>query len=1505
MIVPVSIVAIVMALLAVPMVQTFIAKKASNYLTEISGFKITIQKLRLNLLNQDVLLKGLKIIDRQGNKMVDLEEFSTDFDLFGTIEGKNIYLDKFFLHNGEVNLIVNPKNKELNIQEFIDTIDSLTAPKQKKPRKKGERAAVFLIDEIFLDEITLSYNDPRQDSIKNGFDYGHFKFQHMDGYVQKLLIVADTVSFEAENLQALDKKSGLDIRNLNTKFLHNKRSIQFNNLYVEVNNSILQDSLIFNFESIKDMGNFNEKVRIEARLDSTIIHTHDLALFAPALHKYDDFWHLSGNFSGTVNNFNFTTFNLKFGKHTSLNGDMGIEGLPNVESVLASIQIEPNSVIHTPDLQQYLEDATINEYVQKFGDVTIQGRFDGYPQDFKAKAKLQTALGNADLDAYLIQKENQLPAYQGTIALQDFNTGALTNQSAVGKISMNGNIKGKGFTFETLDTHFDGEVASLEALNYTYQNINLDGNFKNKFFEGKVKSLDNNAQLNLEGTIDFNKPKPELKFNSEVTNLDFKKLGFIPEDLVFRGFIHTQSKGLNIDDFEGDVLLRDADITYRKKSLHMDSLVVSSQKNEYGYSFFDVYSNYFKVNVVGKYNLSQLSSTVSGFFSELFLGIKNQKDAQNNYYAQKKKQKSQNTSLDYEITILDIKPILNLIDTSMYISPDSHFKGVLVGGDSARFTFKSMKPIQTLEFGSYAFYRNTLQFEAYKQGLNENITAELNLYSSTQHLGSVETEKLTLNAIWLDGIIDFRTRIKQKESSNEADIQGHITLDTNKTIVEFDESNVKLLESVWKFEPSRKITLFTNENGKVVFDNFMLSNANQEIVFNGMIAANNPDEKLNIDIDAFQLSTLNTILSGKKIKGILDAHLTIEDVYEEIKINANFKADSVDVNKFYVGNIKGRSNWNNEKQLMELETSIYHKKDYVFFLDGTYQPRQDNLNLSAKIRKAEINMAEPFINEYVSKLEGTVSGDVNITGKLAEPDLNGSVTFNKAKFKVNYLGSVYETSSTINISKNELSFRNFRLFDEEREKGMATLNGRVYHDKFQYFFIELGADFEKFTLLNTKETENALYYGKAVGSGKLMIQGEPADMYIKVDAKTNKGTKLYLPLDGYSEVGDANYFQFVDFQKDKIIDTTKQNTSTSPIKTINLSGLQMDMNLDVTEDAEFQILLDRQTGDIMEGKGRGLMQISIDKRGNFGIWGDYNIIAGSYNFTLKNLMNKKFNIRPNSKIYFEGDVYEAYMDVKASYDANTSFTAFLADNEITPETSRRFPVSVVAHLAGDLLAPKVTFDIDFKDLEKKISNPTLQAAMFKVKSDIQTNELELNRQVGSLVILGQFTSQSSSGGVGAASGRTLGEFLSNQLSGYLSKIDENFKIDLNANEFSSTSTQIGVIVSYTLNDRLKVVSNNRLDSRNQSSNYTGEFIVEYMLSEDGQYKIKAYNRSTFGNNTLTNATTANSTGLTISSTHNFDNFWDLFKRKSKKKKEAQKLPENPLRQAKDTTKTAQ
>jgi hypothetical protein len=75
--------------------------------------------------------------------------------------------------------------------------------------------------------------------------------------------------------------------------------------------------------------------------------------------------------------------------------------------------------------------------------------------------------------------------------------------------------------------------------------------------------------------------------------------------------------------------------------------------------------------------------------------------------------------------------------------------------------------------------------------------------------------------------------------------------------------------------------------------------------------------------------------------------------------------------------------------------------------------------------------------------------------------------------------------------------------------------------------------------------------------------------------------------------------------------------------------------------------------------------------------------------------------------------------------------------------------------------------------------------------------------------------------------------------------------------------------------------------------------VEYVLTEDGRYKLKMYNRSTFGNNNIMQ-TTANSTGISFSQTHNFNSLKDLFKRKKKPKKSFGEKQNKPTDTEKDS-----
>jgi len=64
--------------------------------------------------------------------------------------------------------------------------------------------------------------------------------------------------------------------------------------------------------------------------------------------------------------------------------------------------------------------------------------------------------------------------------------------------------------------------------------------------------------------------------------------------------------------------------------------------------------------------------------------------------------------------------------------------------------------------------------------------------------------------------------------------------------------------------------------------------------------------------------------------------------------------------------------------------------------------------------------------------------------------------------------------------------------------------------------------------LNTDETQNALYYGKAYGTGYVNVFGADKDLMIDVNLKTEKGTTISMPLGGSEDVTFAEFITFVD-----------------------------------------------------------------------------------------------------------------------------------------------------------------------------------------------------------------------------------------------------------------------------------------------------------------------------------------------------------------------------------------
>jgi hypothetical protein len=462
-----------------------------------------------------------------------------------------------------------------------------------------------------------------------------------------------------------------------------------------------------------------------------------------------------------------------------------------------------------------------------------------------------------------------------------------------------------------------------------------------------------------------------------------------------------------------------------------------------------------------------------------------------------------------------------------------------------------------------------------------------------------------------------------------------------------------------------------------------------------------------------------------------------------------------------------------------------------------------------------------------------------------------------------------------------ISFDNVWFFDGTgRNKAIAT--GTIFHDWFKNFNFDVGLDASQFLAMNTTEKDNNLYYGKAFVSGLVNIGGYSNKMSIDLDVKTEKGTTISIPLSTSDEISENDFIEFV------TNDTVKKVE-----EEIDLSNIIMNFDLEATPDAEVRLVFDEQIGDVMKANGDGDLEFRINQQGDFNIYGDYKVKDGDYLFTLQNIINKRFDLEEGGTIKWNGDPYDAQLNLTAVYRLRARLYELLAgveDSSAAAIYKKRTPVNLKLIMTKSMLNPDIAFDIDLPTADETTKN---KVRSILYVSDQQENIQELNKQVFSLLVLNQFLTPTGHEGVGYTgnvAGTTSFELMSNQVSNWLSKISNDFDVGFNyrpGDDLSGQEVELA-LSTQIFNDRLILdgnfgVSDNKgvsTESQN-ANNIIGDFSMEYKITEDGKLRVKAFNVS---NQSYIERTSSNYTqGVGLFYRKEFDKFGDLFKKGLKNK----------------------
>jgi hypothetical protein len=447
-------------------------------------------------------------------------------------------------------------------------------------------------------------------------------------------------------------------------------------------------------------------------------------------------------------------------------------------------------------------------------------------------------------------------------------------------------------------------------------------------------------------------------------------------------------------------------------------------------------------------------------------------------------------------------------------------------------------------------------------------------------------------------------------------------------------------------------------------------------------------------------------------------------------------------------------------------------------------------------------------------------------------------------------------------------------------QSQALLNGSIGHNNFSDWALNLSIDSDRLLVLNTDEQDESVYFGTAFVDGIINVSGPTDQLLIEADVTTSEGTIFKIPLSDNEILAENPYIHFLTPEE-------KSNQDTGSILVDDIKGVEMEFNMDINDNAEIEIVVDKETGSSIIGRGNGSMLAQINTKGKFQMFGDFIVLSGFYNFSFGQIIQKQFKVVKDGVLAWDGNPLSAEVNIKALYDGISVNPSTLLDNPI----NQSIPTEVEIHLTGELEQPDLNFDIRFPSV-----NSTLNSELADRLRDQDRRQF----QALSLLATGSFRSEltlDSQDAFGLVS-----DGVTNMLNDLISDDDNKVKlgIDVDLGETTpdyETDSRVGVTLSTKLSDNILI--NGKLGVPIGGVNKTtvaGDFEVEVLLNEDRTLSLKFFNRE----NSIQNfgEQIGFTQGIGVSYNIEFDNlrelFQELFKNNQKKTEDLTKSPNSGL-----------
>ncbi|WP_435353831.1 translocation/assembly module TamB domain-containing protein [Emticicia sp. SJ17W-69] len=1337
--------------------------------------------------------------------------------------------------------------------------------KPNNPESKPNNWAIN-IAKIQVKNNSIRYDDFNTLTQAKGLDASHLNVKNLGLTLNNFVFSPKLISGQLDKA-TFNEHSGLIVQNISSDFSYTDKQISFKKLLVKTPNTLLQDEVLMQYNSVDDFTKNLGKVKLKLNLKKSQLAVKDLFILVPDLAKNasfkgreNDIIKVDGIVSGTVNNLSVPKLNVDgFGEtHLQINGR--ILGLPNTDKLGLDLNIGELSM-SKKDILQMAGDSAIPKSIELPEFVKIKGSIKGKIQDLVIDAALDSEFGGASFKGSLgniTADKNQ--KYDGRIIFQDFDLGKLTKQpETVGKLTLDATIKGTGFDPKTMQASVEGTAQKASIKGYEYSNLALKGSIKdqNAIFDASI--TDQNSKIRIVGRANLADEYPAIVADVSIDELDLKKLNFYAENLKIQGDIRLNMTSTNPENPLGEILINKAVSVKDGKRIPLDKVslnfkTIDNQRD------ITLKSPFFNAHINGKFNYVQIADILLTEVNKYFALPAFPYTPITNDYSLKV-----DATLNNHPIIQSFIPEITKLDT---------IKVSATLNNKADTTLNASFFIPFVEYDTSTV--NNARFKIF--GTNNKAKYEGNIaqviydgYRVRRAFigGEVSNNVLSLNLI-----------VKDSLNANRYGFAGNLRSIDDKLRLNLSKNGTLIDYRKWESDS----TGFIDYSPKGVYiKDLVLKQDKQKLLINSL--SPEPNSPLQIQIDSLVIKPFVTIatLDSTLASGTLNGSFKLSNYMTSPEFTGDLAIQNFAFTQIPIGNLSVTAT-NETSNKINVKAALVENNNNIH-LDGNYLLKSKQpLDFKIDINKLGAKTVEAFSFGQLKNASGNLDGILFLKGEPSKPVIDGEIKFDTVSFSLAQLGAKYRIQNQSMGFKNSfISFNKFIIADTLGQN--LLVNGSLSLQNLPNYSYKLDIDTKNFMALNGSRKDNDFFYGKGFIDANLSVKGVGTKPAIEGNIKLKNGSDITVIMPD-REIDKA--------ETDGIVQFVNLKNPSAEVKADSLDSEnafdfveEVSLNIEVDDKSQLTVIVDELNGDNIKVKGNAQLNTGITPSGQAYVLGLYELTSGSYDLSFQ-FLKKQFIIEKGSSLLWTGDPMQAQIDITAAY----KIVAEVPKVDANAKALGKVPLDVLLKMSGNLSNPIVDFDIRVdanapSDISDAIKNDGYLATL-------KQNQVDMNKQVFALLVLNRFLTEQSTdffSGINpeAIARQSVSKLLSDQLNLLAGDLIKGIKLDFNLNSTAvntegvnkaKTDLNVGLSKAF-LNDRLKIAVGRNFQLENTTGTASSNEIVDnislnYNLSKDGRYLFSAYRKNQY-QAILDGFVVA--TGVSFSITLDYEYFKELFQKK--------------------------